>query len=123
MGDLPFERMNREILSRQSLKTSPKFGEDPSSRPVTELLDYGVVNIDKPSGPTSHQVSAFVQKILKINKSGHSGTLDPKVTGCLPVALGRGTRVVQSLLTAGKEYVCLMHVHDKFDQILSEILI
>lgn len=116
MGNLPFERMDRVILTRQSLKTSDRFGEDPFTRPIKELLDYGIVNIDKPSGPTSHQVSAFVQKILKINKSGHSGTLDPKVTGCLPVALGRGTRVVQSLLTAGKEYVCLMHIHDEFDE-------
>jgi len=80
------------------------------------LFDFGVVNIDKPSGPTSHQVSAYVKKILNISKSGHSGTLDPKVTGVLPIAVGRGTRVVQSLLTAGKEYVCVMHIHADFDE-------
>lgn len=112
MGNLPFERIEREILVRQpDLTSGEKFGCDPFKRPIHELLTYGIVNIDKPSGPTSHQVSAFVQKILHIKKSGHSGTLDPKVTGCLPIALGRGTRIVQGLLTAGKEYVCLMHLH------------
>ena len=112
MGDLPFERIDRAVLVRQpDAQTSEKFGCDPFTRPMEETLQYGVVNIDKPAGPTSHQVSAFVQKILHINKSGHSGTLDPKVTGCLPIALGRGTRIVQGLLTAGKEYVCVMHLH------------
>lgn len=116
MGDLPFERINRVKLTRQELSTSDKFGHDPFNRPIKELLDFGVVNVDKPSGPTSHQVSSYVQKILGISKSGHSGTLDPKVTGVLPVAVGKGTRVVQSLLTAGKEYVCLMHVHSPFEE-------
>lgn len=51
-----------------------------------------------------------------MNKSGHSGTLDPKVTGVLPVALGRATRIVQTLLTAGKEYVAVMHVHKDVDE-------
>ncbi len=61
-------------------------------RSTEQLLDYGIVNIDKPSGPSSHQISAYVKKILHVEKSGHSGTLDPKVTGVLPVALGKGTR-------------------------------
>jgi len=116
MGQLPFERIERTMLVRQDLKTSEKFGCNPLERSTELLLDYSVVNIDKPSGPTSHQVSFFVQKILGIKKSGHSGTLDPKVTGVLPVAVGKGTRVVQSLLTAGKEYVCLMHVHEPFEE-------
>jgi H/ACA ribonucleoprotein complex subunit 4 len=112
MGLLPFEKMKRTILVRQEAQTSNSFGRDPYLQPVSDLLNCGVVNIDKPSGPTSHQVSSFVQNILGINKSGHSGTLDPKVTGVLPTALGKGTRIVQSLLTAGKEYVCLMHSND-----------
>lgn len=116
MGDLPFERINRELLTRQKLTTSEKFGCAPNKRPIAELLSYGIINIDKPSGPTSHQVSSFVQNILGITKSGHSGTLDPKVTGILPVAIGRGTRIVQSLLSAGKAYVCLMHLHAPFER-------
>ena len=112
MGDLPFERIDRTPIVRLEAETNPKFGCDPNKRPIKELLEYGIVNLDKPSGPTSHQVSAYAQKALHIKKAGHSGTLDPAVTGILPVALGRGTRVVQSLLTAGKEYVCLMKLHE-----------
>ena len=97
---LPFEKIERKILTRQEAGTDEKYGCRPEDRKTEEIINYGIVNIDKPKGPTSHQVSDYVQKILHINKSGHSGTLDPAVTGVLPVALGRGTRIVQSLLTA-----------------------
>ncbi|MFP4523934.1 MAG: RNA-guided pseudouridylation complex pseudouridine synthase subunit Cbf5 [Candidatus Woesearchaeota archaeon] len=125
MGKLPFERDKRKKLVRHDAATSEKYGCDPEKRPIQELLEYGIVNLDKPSGPTSHQVSSYVQKILKLRKSGHSGTLDPGVTGVLPVALGRGTRIVQSLLIAGKEYVCLMRLHeersrDQVERVLEE---
>jgi len=113
---LPFERLKREIIVKKDFKTSDKFGKSPEQRTIKELLDYGIINLDKPSGPTSHQVSAYLQKILEIKKSGHSGTLDPKVTGVLPIALGRATRVVQSLLISGKEYVALMHLHKEVEE-------
>ncbi len=113
---MPFEKMKRTILIRQEAETSPKFGKAPDKRSVEELIEYGIINIDKPAGPTSHQVSAYVQKILHIKKSGHSGTLDPQVTGCLPVATGKATRIVQSLLTSGKEYICLMHLHAEVEE-------
>jgi H/ACA ribonucleoprotein complex subunit 4 len=105
-----------EILVRKEAKTDSKFGCPPHGRDVGTHLDYGIVVLNKPKGPTSHQVSAYVQKILGLGKSGHSGTLDPKVTGVLPVALGRATRIVQALLPAGKEYVCLMHLHDEVEE-------
>ena len=108
---LPFEQKKRSVLVRKIAETSDKFGIYPEKRTVEQLINFGVANIDKPAGPTSHQVSAYVQKILGINKSGHSGTLDPNVTGVLPVALEKSTKIVQTLLTAGKEYVCLMHLH------------
>lgn len=88
-----------------------RFGKKPEDRTAKELIDYGIVIIDKPSGPTSHQVSSYVKQILNIQKAGHSGTLDPKVTGVLPVAVGRGTRIVSALLPAGKEYITVMHLH------------
>ena len=108
---LPFEKIKRELLIKRKAETTNKFGCDPDKRPIKELLNYGIINIDKSAGPTSHQVSAYVQQILKIDKSGHSGTLDPLVTGVLPTAIGRATRVVQMLLTAGKEYIAIMHLH------------
>ena len=93
-----------------------EIGQDPEERTTETILQYGVVNIDKPKGPTSHQVSEFVQKILNIKKSGHSGSLDPGVTGLLPVALGKSTRIVYFLLTSGKEYVCIMHLHKEVEE-------
>ena len=98
MSKLPFEKIKREILIKKESETDKTLGQDPNKRPTKELINYGIVNIDKPKGPTSHQVSDFIQKILKINKSGHSGSLDPAVTGILAVALGDATRIVQTLL-------------------------
>ena len=113
---LPFEKTERKILIRKESETDEKYGCKPEERKTEEIINYGIVNIDKPKGPTSHQVSDYVQKILHINKSGHSGTLDPGVTGVLPVALGRATRIVQTLLTAGKEYVAIMHLHKDVEE-------
>ncbi|MBU2560797.1 MAG: RNA-guided pseudouridylation complex pseudouridine synthase subunit Cbf5 [Nanoarchaeota archaeon] len=108
---LPFEKTKRKILVKKDSQTSDKYGCSPEARSVEQLLQLGIINIDKPKGPTSHQVSAYAQKILGVKKGGHSGTLDPKVTGVLPTAVGKATRIVQALLVAGKEYVCLMHLH------------
>lgn len=113
---LPFERIERKILVRKEAETDGKYGCRPEDRSTEEIINYGIVNIDKPKGPTSHQVSDYVQKILHIDKSGHSGTLDPAVVGVLPVALGRATRIVQTLLTAGKEYVAVMHLHKNVEE-------
>ena len=110
MNTFPWMK-ERKVLVKKEASSNPNYGRKPEERSTEQLLYYGIVNIDKPSGPSSHQVSAYVKQILHLNKTGHSGTLDPKVTGVLPVALGKGTRIVQSLLTAGKEYVCLMQVH------------
>jgi len=107
MDKLPFEEIKREVIS-----LSKDFKLDNYISDIPELLNNGIILIDKPAGPTSHQVSDQVKKILNINKAGHSGTLDPNVTGVLPIALGNGTKVIQALLNAGKEYVCVMHVHD-----------
>lgn len=64
-------------------------GNTPLKRPLKEYLKYGVINLDKPSNPSSHEVVSWVKKILNVEKTGHSGTLDPKVTGCLIVCLER----------------------------------
>ena len=113
---LPYENVTREVLVRKDAKSSNSYGSNPDNRPMDQLINYGVVNIDKPKGPTSHQVSSYVQKILGIQKSGHSGTLDPAVTGLLPIALGKATKIVQLLLLAGKEYIALMHLHSEYPE-------
>lgn len=69
------------------------------------------MNLDKPSNPSSHEVVAWLRRILRVEKTGHSGTLDPKVTGCLIVCIDRATRLVKSQQGAGKEYVCVVRLH------------
>ncbi len=108
--------MTTYLVRDENAKPSDKYGLRPEERTIAQLRDFGVVVIDKPSGPTSHQVSAYVQQALGIDKAGHSGTLDPKVTGVLPVATGGATRLVEYMLKAGKEYVGVMHVHQEVPQ-------
>ncbi len=107
---LPSEK-KRETLIKSEDKTDGKYGKKPQERPLEEYIRKGVINLDKPAGPTSHEVTSWVKKILNIEKAGHSGTLDPNVTGLLPIMLSEATRAVDALLTAGKEYVCLMKLH------------
>ncbi|MDR2700145.1 MAG: RNA-guided pseudouridylation complex pseudouridine synthase subunit Cbf5 [Nitrososphaerota archaeon] len=101
----------RENLTKTEDRTNPKFGHIPSERPVEEYIKYGVINLDKPAGPTSHEVAAWTKKILKLAVIGHGGTLDPQVTGVLPVTLEESTKIVQALLYTGKEYMCVMKLH------------
>ena len=112
---LPLEREERKVLVRVKAKTSKKFGCRPEERTTEELLHNGIININKPSGPTSHQVTAYVKEILGLKKAGHSGTLDPRVTGVLPIGLDKATKAMHLLLTAGKEYIAIMHLHKELD--------
>jgi H/ACA ribonucleoprotein complex subunit 4 len=68
--------------------------------------------LDKPPGPTSHEVVAWVKRIIGISKAGHSGTLDPGTTGLLPIGLGEGTKALSILLFGPKEYYALARLHD-----------
>ena len=88
-----------------------KWGKRPSDRSVGELLKGGVIILDKPSGPTSHQATAWVRDALKVERVGHGGTLDPYVSGVLPVTLGKATRLTDIVLSSDKEYICLMRLH------------
>lgn len=87
------------------------FGSSPLSRPLDIYMLYGIINLDKPVNPSSHEVVSWMKRIMKCEKTGHSGTLDPKVSGCLLVCLNRATRLVKAQQTAGKEYVCIVHFH------------
>lgn len=104
-----------KVCTRKDAASDPRYGVPPAQRSIQQLLQFGVIVIDKPPGPSSHQVSAYVKQILNV-KTGHSGTLDPKVTGVLPVGLGRGTRLTNALLPAGKEYITLMHIHQEVEE-------
>ena len=91
--------------------TNPEFGVLYDKRKIEQLLEYGLILIDKPPGPTSHEVVAWTKRILEIPKAGHSGTLDPQVSGVLPLGLGEGTKALGVLLLGPKEYHALGRFH------------
>ncbi len=68
----------------------------------------GVLAVHKPAGFTSHDVVAKVRRIVRMKRIGHTGTLDPAVTGVLPLCLGRSTRIVEYLQEMPKEYVAVL---------------
>ncbi|SEW24528.1 RNA-guided pseudouridylation complex pseudouridine synthase subunit Cbf5 [Halobacterium jilantaiense] len=84
----------------------------PEDRDPDAVLEFGVVNLDKPPGPSAHQVSAWIRDMVGVEKAAHAGTLDPKVTGCLPVLTGAATRLAPALLEGPKEYVAVLELHD-----------
>ena len=101
-----------DTMNTKSVHFTPiAAGSSPTARTLSEYLKYGCINLDKPANPSSHEVVAWIRKILNCEKTGHSGTLDPKVTGCLIVCLDRATRLVKSQQSAGKEYVCIANLH------------
>jgi tRNA pseudouridine55 synthase len=122
----------------------------PEERTAAERLAFGVVNLDKPAGPSAHQVAGWVRDLasdglealvdanpgddiagddtagddeaanragrqprdrLRVDRAAHAGTLDPKVTGCLPMLLGEATRMAQVFLEGQKEYVSVLELH------------
>jgi len=100
-----------ELHVRTSHYTPLPTGSSPLARPLDQHLSYGVINLDKPANPSSHEVVSWIKRILRVDKTGHSGTLDPKVTGCLIVCIDRATRLVKAQQSAGKEYVSVVRLH------------
>ena len=112
---LPSDKERKRLIKVQA-KTNSNYGKSPAERSVKELIHNGLIILDKPSGPTSHQVDAWLKDILEIDKVGHGGTLDPNAVGILPIATGDATRALQVLLSAGKEYVGIMKLHKQVDE-------
>lgn len=112
---LPSDK-KRERIIKSKAKTNPNYGKSPNERSVKEILGNGVINIDKPRGPTSHQIDSWIKNILEIEKVGHGGTLDPNATGVLPIAIGDAVKALQVLLTADKEYIGILKLHGNVDK-------
>ena len=91
--------------------TDEAYGTYPEKRTIEQLLNYGIIILDKPPGPTSHETVAWTKRILKLSKIGHSGTLDPQVSGVLPLGLGEATKALGVLLYGPKEYHALGRIH------------
>ncbi len=71
----PWEK-KRELLLKAEAETDPQFGCRPEERPYPDLVKFGVINLDKPSGPSSHEVAAWAKRILGVKQAGHGGTLE-----------------------------------------------
>ncbi|CAK9828088.1 H/ACA ribonucleoprotein complex subunit 4 [Anthophora retusa] len=100
-----------KMLTRTKHFTPLTSGSTPLHRTLSEYIKSGCINLDKPCNPSSHEVVAWIKRILKVEKTGHSGTLDPKVSGCLIVCIDRATRLAKSQQSAGKEYVAVFKLH------------
>lgn len=87
---------------------SAPYGTPPSDRTIEQLLESSIVIINKQAGPSSHQVAAWLRDSFEINSTGHGGTLDPNVTGVLPISLGKASKAIKVMQESAKEYVCLM---------------
>ena len=71
----PWE-VERKLVVKAEDETDPRYGYNPEERPAQEYIKFGVINLDKPAGPTSHEVAAWVKRILNIQNVGHGGTLE-----------------------------------------------
>ena len=93
-------------MHKISSSTSAPYGTPPSMRSVQDLLKSGIIVINKQAGPSSHQVAAWLRDSFELEATGHGGTLDPNVTGVLPVSIGRASKVIKVLQESSKEYIC-----------------
>lgn len=105
-----------QLITRDTTYVPSGNGCMPKNRPIKKYIDYGIVNIDKPSNPSSHEVTTWVKTILDCNKTGHSGTLDPNVTGVLTVCINRATRLAKSQQSLGKTYICVIQFEKEIDE-------
>ncbi len=92
--------------------TDERYGVYPNNREITEYIKNGIFCVDKPFGPTSHEVTVWVRKILELEKTGHAGTLDPQVTGALPILIENSVKLLKTLQSSQKEYISLMRLHE-----------
>ncbi len=103
---LPYEREKVEVLYRVKIRLGK-----PRKRSAEELLNFGLISLDKPKGPKSIHVGNKLRAILEQPKLGHAGTLDPLATGVLPIGLGKAVKILPVLSKAGKVYEGKMHFH------------
>ncbi len=106
---MKFSVKEEDIIVKQNCETDPRYGCEPENRKISDYISYGIINIDKVKGPTSHQISFWVKQMLNLTKVGHGGTLDPHVTGVLTILLQNSTKVERILTSVNKEYVGIIN--------------
>jgi len=103
------------LIKKEEASLTP-FGCYPGARYLEEHVKNGIIVLDKPSGPTSHQIDRWVKEILDIKKCSHGGTLDPRASGVLVIALENATKLMPILLSSKKEYVGVIHLHEEVNR-------
>lgn len=98
--------MEKLILDTKA-ETNNAIGGHPDSRTVEQRLASGFILLDKPAGPTSHQVASWVRDLFGLERLGHGGTLDPFATGVLPLLAGKSMKVTKKILTHKKTYIAI----------------
>jgi len=81
------------------------------SREIEDLVHFSVINVNKPSGMRSNEVDKKIGKIFNVKRVGHAGTLDPKASGVLLVAIDEATKILRFLMESDKEYEGIMYLH------------
>ena len=71
----PWE-LERNLVVKAEEETNPRFGHKPYERPIQDHIKFGIINLDKPAGPSSHEVTAWVKRIMGLKGAGHGGTLE-----------------------------------------------
>ncbi len=71
----PWE-IKRSLVVKAEEETNPRFGHKPEERNIKDHIRFGIINLDKPAGPSSHEVTAWVKRILSLKRAGHGGTLE-----------------------------------------------
>lgn len=101
---------------KDETSTDENYGVYPYNREMSDYIKNGIVCVDKPFGPTSHEVTVWARKVLEVEKTGHAGTLDPHVTGALPVLIENSVKLLKTLQSSQKEYVAIMRLHEDVDE-------
>ena len=100
---------SRIVIDESPTKTS-RHGKIPSERGLQALMEAGVILVDKPPGPSSHQLASWARDILGLKRLGHGGTLDPFATGALTLLLGKATRLTEVVLSGNKTYIAVLKI-------------
>jgi H/ACA ribonucleoprotein complex subunit 4 len=114
--------MSQHVLD-EAPTTDTAFGTNPDERTLEQRLASGFILIDKPAGPTSHQLAAWARDLLGLERLGHGGTLDPFATGVLPLMAGRCMKITNKILKHNKTYIAVFRFKERPDeQVLRETM-
>jgi H/ACA ribonucleoprotein complex subunit 4 len=117
--ELPLYGIKHELITVVEETTDDLYGTYPEKRTIADKTDVGFVLLDKPVNTRSKTAVIIAKELLSVlgvKKVGYSGTLDPGVTGLLPLALNSANKAISVLLIGGKEYVAVMHLHKEVNE-------